>query len=266
MGKRSSYAPGTFCWTDLATTGPDAAKDFYTRLFGWGYADQPGGVAETYVEATLDGDAVAGIYPQPDQQREQGMPPFWFSYVSVGSADRAAERVGELGGGVHAEPFDVVDAGRMAVIADPTGAMLGIWEPKGSIGARRVNDPGCLTSNELSTTDVGAAIDFYSALFGWRIQPVDAGGGPPYWLINHDGAAEGRNGGMRELSPEQVEHGAPPSWLSYFTVASVDDAVAATEQGGGQVGPVLDIPAGRIALLRDPHGAAFGVFEGDVDD
>ena len=266
MGRRSSYVPGTFCWTDLATTDPDAAKDFYARLFGWSYTDRPGGVAETYVEASLDGDAVAGIYPQPAQQRDQGVPPFWFSYVAVESADRAADRVGELGGSVHAEPSDVVDAGRLAIVADPTGAMLGLWEPKGSIGARRVNDPGCLTSNELSTTDVGAAIDFYSELFGWRVQPADTGGGPSYWLIGHDGAAEGRNGGMRELSPEQIEHRVPPSWLSYFTVGSVDATVAATESGGGLVGPVLDIPAGRIAVLRDPQGAAFGVFEGEVDD
>jgi len=266
MGKRSSYGPGTFCWTDLATTDPDAAKDFYARLFGWTYTDRPGGVAETYVEAAVDGDAVAGLYLQPAQQREGDVPPFWFSYVSVESAERAAERAADLGGSVHAEPADVLEAGRLAIVTDPTGAMVGLWEPKGSIGARRVNDPGCLTANELSTNDVGAAIDFYSELFGWRVQPVDTGDGPPYWLINHDGAAKGQNGGMRELSPEQLEHGVPPSWLSYFTVSSVDATVAATESAGGLVGPVLDVPAGRIAVLRDPQGAGFGVFEGDVDD
>jgi len=265
MGKRSSYVPGTFSWVDLGTTDPDDAKRFYGALFGWDFTDQDAGGGDTYTEAAIDGDAVAGIYSQPDQQRAAGVPPFWFSYVTVESADAAGARTGELGGNVHAEPFDVLEAGRMAVLADPTGAMLGVWEPRGSIGARRVNDPGCLTANELSTNDVAAAIDFYSALFGWRIEPVETGGGPPYWLINHDGAAAGQNGGMRELAREQ--EGVPPHWMPYFTVASADEGIArASDSGGtGLAGPV-DIPAGRIAIVRDPQGAIFGIFEGDVDD
>jgi uncharacterized protein len=265
MGKRTSYAPGTFSWVDLATTDADEAKRFYAQLFEWSYTDRDAGGGGTYTEASIDGDPVAGLYSQPDEQRIQGEAPFWFNYVTVESADAAADRVDELGGAVHRDPLDVVEAGRMAVIADPTGAVLGVWEPGGSIGARRVNDPGCLTWNELSTDDPAAAIEFYSALFGWRIDPIDTGGGPPYWTIAHDGAAEGRNGGMRELGREQ--EGVPPHWMPYFTVRSADETIERAARGGGDAlaGPI-DIPTGRIAVLRDPQGAVLAIFEGEVDE
>jgi len=267
MGKRTSYEPGTFSWIDLGTTDPEAAKTFYTALFGWEPEDMPVPDSPPYTMMRIGGENVAAIYSQPQQQRDAGVPPSWLSYVTVASADDAAAAAREAGGGVHAGPFDVMDAGRMAVIADPTGAMLGVWEPRESIGATLVNDPGCLTWNELATNDVAAATDFYEKLFGWKLEPVDTGGGPAYWMIGHDGAARGRNGGVRELAPEQLEGGVPPHWMPYFTVDSVDDATAAITDGGGSVafGP-LDLPAGRIAVGQDPQGAFFGLFEGEVDD
>lgn len=267
MGRRTRHEPGTFSWTDLGTTDPEAAKRFYAELLGWSFEDQDAGGGNVYVEASIEGDAVAGLYSQPEQQRAQGVPPFWFSYVTVASADAAAERAAELGAEVHAGPFDVVEAGRMAVIADPTGAMIGVWEPRQSIGARRVNDPGCMTWNELTTGDPGRAIDFYGALFGWRFEPLDTGGGPPYWSIAHAGAAGGRNGSMRELALEDAERGMRPAWLTYFTVADADAAVERGAAAGGTVlVPAFEIPTGRIAILADPQGAAFGLFAGDVDD
>lgn len=267
MGRRSGYEPGTFSWADLGTTDPEAAKAFYAELFGWSYADRDAGDGNVYIEASIDGDPVAGLYSQPEQQRAQGVPPFWFSYVTVDSAERAAERAGELGGQVHAGPFDVVEAGRMAVIADPVGGMVGVWEPRASIGARRVNDPGCMTWNELATTDGGAAIDFYSGLFGWRIEPIQTGGGPPIWSISHEGAAGGRNGSMRELAPEDIERGARPGWIVYFTVDSAEDTVErAAGAGGAVLAPAFEIPTGWFALLADPQGAPFGIFAGDIDE
>ncbi len=156
----------------------------------------------------------------------------------------------------------------MAVIGDPTGAMFGVWEPRESIGATLVNDPGCLTYNELSTTDVAAATRFYEQLFGWKIEPIDTGGAPPYWIIGHDGAAGGLNGGMRELAPEQLEAGTPSHWMPYFTVGSADDAIATATGAGAHLafGPI-DIPNdARIALLTDPQGAFFVIFAVEVDD
>jgi predicted enzyme related to lactoylglutathione lyase len=213
----------------------------------------------------LGDDVVAALYEQPREQSDSGVPPVWLSYVTVASADETAARVSELGGAVHIGPFDVMDAGRMAIFADPTGAMLAIWEPRGSIGAERVNDHGCLTWNELTTNDPDAAREFHSALFGWTFEAVDSAG-PRYWIIGHPGAAANRNGGMRELMPDELAAGVPPHWLPYFAVESTDAAVEQAQGAGARVlaGP-MDVPAGRIAALMDPQGAAFAVFAGPLD-
>ncbi len=268
MGKRTSYEPGTFSWIELSTTQPDAAKEFYGGLFGWEADDQEIPDGGVYSLMQIEGERVAAIVEQMQDQREAGVPPNWFSYVTVASADDAAARAAELGGTVHAPAFDVMDAGRMAVIADPAGAAFGVWEAGETIGATLVNDPGCLTMNELATNEPDQAKSFYEGLFGWRFDALDVGDDfPPYWGIYHDGAANGTNGGMRELAPEQAEAGIPPHWLPYFTTASVDDTVTkGGELGGGVLAPAFDIPPGRIAVLHDPQGAAFAIFEGDVDD
>jgi uncharacterized protein len=258
MGTRTRYEPGTFSRVELFTTDPDDAKRFYGELFGW---QTEGGSAT----ATQDGRTVAAITEQPDRQRSAGVPPHWLSSVTVASTDDSAARAAELGGSVHAGPFDLGDAARMAVVADPTGAMLGLWQARGSIGAERVNDPGCLTANELATDDVEAATSFYRGLFGWSIEQVGGGDGPSYWLIHHDGAAQGRNGGMRELTPGEA--GVPPNWVPYFTCMSIEDTLArAGELGGGTLVGATAIPAGRFASVRDPQGAFFSIFEGAVDD
>lgn len=267
MGTRTRYEPGTFCWIDLGTTEREAAKSFYRGLFGWDAVDNPMGESGTYSIMMVAGESVAAIYDQPEQQREAGVPPFWFSYVTVASADDAAAAAREAGGSVHAEPFDVMEAGRMAVIADPTGAMLGAWEPRENVGAGRVNEPGCLTWNELATNDVETASNFYTELFGWSIEELDTGGGPRYWSIGHEGGSAGQNGGVRELAPEQANAGIPPHWLPYFAVDSVDAMLErAGEHGGGTLFPATDLPTGRFAALHDAQNAAFAIFEGELDD
>src|SRR5690348_17029020 len=135
MGERTSYAPGTFSWAELATSDAEGAKGFYTRVFGWDYDDRPMGEGQVYSMAKRDGGTVAALFAS-DQ------PPHWNCYVTVASADDAAARASELGANVVAEPFDVMDVGRMSVIADPQGAMLCLWEPRGNPGAGRVNQPG----------------------------------------------------------------------------------------------------------------------------
>jgi uncharacterized protein len=265
MGTRTSYQPGTFSWVELATTDRDDAKRFYGGLFGWECEDDARSAGDVNTMARLDGEAVAGISEQPASQGARGIPPSWVSYVTVASADESATRAGELGGTVHTGPLDLGDAARVAVVADPTGAAIGLWEARSSIGAERVNGPGCLTSNELATDDVDAASKFYRELFGWAIEEVDTGGGPRYWLIHGEGALEGRNGGMRELGPEG--EGIPPNWVPYFTTESVGKALArADELGGAALMPATQIPAGIIAAVRDPQGAVLSVFEGAVDD
>lgn len=266
MGKRAKYEPGTFCWVDLTTTDLDAAKRFYRELLGWEYDDRPANGDVYSVARRYEAD-VAAIYGQLEQERAQGVPPHWNNYVSTDDLDGVVVRVKELSGSVLAEPFDVLDAGRMAVIADPTAAVFCVWQPGKNPGAGHVNDAGCLTWNELSTSGAERAKTFYSALFGWRFELMEAGDGPPYWIIGHDGAAMGRNGGVRELSAEETQAGVPPNWMPYFTVDSVQDATEQAKASGGGIlyGPV-PAGAGIIAVLKDPTGAVFGVFEGDVDD
>ncbi|MCA1687068.1 MAG: VOC family protein [Actinobacteria bacterium] len=262
MGKRKRYEPGTFCWVDLVTTDPAGAKAFYGELFGWEAEDVPAGEAGTYTMLRLGGDEVGGLYEMDAERREQGIPPHWFSYVSVEDADVTASRARELGGMVYGEAFDVGGDGRMAVIGDPTGAMLGAWQPRAHIGARRVNDLGCFTWNELQARDPETAADFYAGLFGWETEPQEQDGQLAYVTIRN---ADSQNGGMM---PMTEQHGDVPNyWLTYFTVPSCDDAVARVRELGGEVlaGP-MNVGAGRISVVSDPQGAAFALFEGETDD
>lgn len=266
MGTRTKYEPGTFSWVDLTTTDPDAAKRFYGDLFGWEYDDKPADGSVYSMARRYDAD-VAGVYGQQQRERAQGVPSHWNNYVSTADADGAAARAKELGGSVLIEPFDIYEAGRMAVLADPAGAVFCVWQPRRHIGSSHVNDAGCLTWNELSTSGAERAQSFYSALFGWRFDAIEAGDGPPYWIIAYDGAAKGRNGGMRELSAEETEASVPPNWMPYFTVDSVQTTSEQAKASGASIlyGPV-PIGEGVIAVLKDPTGAMFGLFEGDVDD
>jgi uncharacterized protein len=254
MGERESYAPGTFCWADLGTTDADAAKAFYTGVFGWEAVDAPAGDAGTYTTFKLDGHDVAAMYEMGEEERAS-LTPHWSSYVSVEDVDALAGRVRELGGDVLAEPFDVMQAGRMTALRDPTGATLHLWQAREQIGAGRVNDPGCMVWNELASPDPARARDFFGELLGWTVEPEESG----YGVIKAGGQL---NGGIR---PPQ--DGEPTHWLVYFTVASCDDAVAAIREAGGSViaGP-MSTPVGRVAAVGDPQGAAFALFEGQTDD
>jgi predicted enzyme related to lactoylglutathione lyase len=254
VAERDSYKPGTFSWSELLTTDREAAKRFYEELFGWKAEDNPVGDAGVYTMFGKDGRHVAATYQPP---AERGIPPNWGSYVTVESAEAATERVRELGGTVLADPFDVMDAGRMAVFNDPQGAGFMAWEPRDHIGAQVVNEPGALTLNQLNTNDPEAAGRFYTDLFGWEVRSVGEG----YWGIFNDGAL---NGGMMPI-PEGSP--APPHWLTYFGSEDIDASVARVGELGGQVmiAP-MEVPGGRVAVVQDPQGAFFALFEGRFDD
>lgn len=257
MGKRERYEPGTFSWADLSTSDADGAKAFYGGLFGWEFEDNeiPGG--GVYTMCHVQSDAVAAIVQQ-DQQ-----PGHWNNYVSVANADETAAKAQQLGANVFEKPFDVMDAGRMAVFADPGGAMLCVWEPRDHIGAGRVNDPGCMGWNELQTRDPETAAAFYSALFGWKTERMEQDGATVYVTIKNQ--ADWMNGGMMPLSEQ---HGDAPSfWMTYFIVDSCDEAVARVKElGGGLLAGPIEPGAGRIAVVSDPQAAVFAVFEGETDE
>jgi predicted enzyme related to lactoylglutathione lyase len=242
---------------DLTTTDQAAAKEFYSGLFGWEAEDMPVGEGVFYSMQRLRGKDVAAISAQAQQQRDAGVPPTWNSYVSVEDADAVAERAGQLGANVHAPAFDVLDSGRMAVIADPQGAFFMLWQPRRHFGAALVNEPGTFVWNELNTPDPEAALPFYSDLFGWQIEPFEASP-EPYFAIKN---GESPNGGIRELAQPD----APPHWLVYFGVEDIDEAIASVQELGGSklVGP-LDIQIAKIAVVHDPQGAVFALYAGQM--
>lgn len=257
MGERSQYPPGTFSWADLSTPDPDAAKAFYGALFGWHAEDRPIPGGGTYSMQRLDGRHVAAIAAQPQQQRDAGAPPAWQSYVTVESADDAARRADELGGTVHAPAFDVMDAGRMAVLQDPQGAFFLVWEPKEHIGAGLVNVPGALCWNELAAADLDAAPEFYRGLFGWEVEAFE-GGPMRYLTIKNEGRG---NGGMRDAQP-----GAPPHWLVYFAADDVEAAMSKVrELGGSAISGPHDMGIGKLGVVQDPQGAVFALYAGQLD-
>jgi predicted enzyme related to lactoylglutathione lyase len=252
MGERTSHPPGTFSWAELPTSDAGAAKAFYTTVFGWTYEDNPAGPGQIYSVASVGGKRVAALFASQE-------PPHWNCYVTVASADEAAARAAELGATVAAEPFDVLDVGRMAVIADPTGAALCLWEPRAVTGAALVNADGALTWNDLLTADPPTAAAFYAALFGWTTQEIPGAGG--YRVIRN---GERSNGGIMPLDPGS---GTPASWIPYFGHPDVEALLGEVEGLGGRVlnGPTR-VPAGTFAVLTDPQGAVFAVLTGDYDD
>src|SRR5687767_11231234 len=153
MQEATEYKPGTFCWVELATSDGEAAKTFYTQLFGWDFVDNPMGPGMVYTMLNLDGKNVGALYKMMPEQEAQGIPPNWLSYVSVANADETADKAKAAGATILKEPFDVATYGRMAVIQDPTGAVFALWQPKDHLGAGIFNVPNSFTWNELMTTD-----------------------------------------------------------------------------------------------------------------
>jgi uncharacterized protein len=258
MGERTRYEPGTFCWVGLATSDPAGATAFYTRLFGWQAEDLPAGAAGTFTLLRRGGRDVAILYRQTPEARAAGAPPHWTSFISVEDAEATAARAGELGGAaVFREPFDVLEAGRVAAIRDPTGAMVSLWQPRSRIGAALVNDVGALCWNELATTDVERAKSFFGQLLAWDYDTDDRG----YTTIRNAGR---RNGGMRGQT--EPERGTPPNWLPYFAVEDADEVAHRAEQlGGSRLVPTTEIHIGRVSVIADPQRAALAVFEGETD-
>lgn len=255
MTIRTSYAHGTPSWLDLSTTDVPAARDFYARLFGWTYEENPTDVGEPYVMASKGEQSAAGMMTQAAEQREMGIPPFWNSYVTVDDIVATTAEVEGAGGTVMAPPFDVMDAGKMAVIVDPTGAVISLWQPLEHIGAGVVNEHGAFSWNELVSSDVPAAAAFYGELFGWEVQEMDMGEMGSYFIFTLDG--DQIAGGMAPAM-----EGMPSHWGVYFQVDDIDATVeAATAAGATVMNPPTPSPAGTLAHVADPQGAMFAVIQ-----
>ncbi len=272
MPERDGYIPGVPCWIDTSQPNPEAAVDFYSRLFGWTFENvMPPGSEGKYFMARLNGGEVAAVGSIP----ESGPPtPTWDTYVSVASADETASQVRAAGGSVVKEPFDVMGAGRMAVFTDPEGATFCVWQAKEFKGARVVNDPGSLNFNGLNTRDVERAKSFYGSVFGW--DTLSAGGAEMWTMPGYGDDLERADPDLRK---RVAEVGGPAGfedvvasinpiaddkpdvaahWSVTFAVADAD-AVAekAAELGGTVAVPPFDAPWVRMTVITDPQGATF---------
>jgi len=268
VSARDDYPAGVPCWVDNLGADPDRLREFYGRVFGWDYAGPgaiPGDPPGEYYVARLRGRDVAGIGSAPATAVESG----WSTYIAVESSERAAADAGRAGGAVLVEPFEVPPAGRMAVLADPTGASFCVWEPGERRGAQRVNEPGAWSMSALSTSDPDRAARFYGALFGWRTEPFSLGdaevtmfrlpgyvGGEPEQPVPRDVVAT-----MVPGAPAG-DGTALARWGVDFWIDDVDAAVAtAAELGGSVVVPPYDLPMFRQAVLADPRGGGFTLTE-----
>ncbi len=250
------YAPGTPSWVELSSPDPDASAAFYGPVLGWS-ATEPGG-PETggYRMFQSGGSNVAGLMGH----MQQGQPTAWMTYVAVADADETARKVKDAGGSVLVEPMDVMDLGRMAVLADPTGAVFGVWQAKAFGGADLVNEPVSLVWNELHTRDTAGGKAFYGAVFGWAAGKPGFEGAPDTYTVWQ---LDGHNvGGMMEMVEGRFPPGTPPHWSVCFAVADADATVArAREHGGTVVAEPVDMPIGRFAAVVDPQGAWFAIMQ-----
>ena len=258
MTEFSSHVPGTFSWPELATTDQKAGVAFYRSLFGWDLNEMPISEGEVYSMFTMRGKEVGAAYTMRPEERQSGAPPHWNSYVTVANVDETVKKAEGLGATVFAPPFDVMDAGRMAVLQDPTGAVFQVWQAKQHIGAKILNEPGALCWSELTTRDPNGARAFYSALFGWTARESGASSPMPYTEFSNQGQP---GMGMMKM-PDHMPAEVPSYWMPYFQVANCDEATAkAAGLGATIMVPAQDISqTGRFSILSDPQGAVFAVF------
>ena len=256
MVRHTAYEPGTPSWADVTSPDPEAGRAFYGALFGWTGEPATEPEARGYTVMMLGDAAAAGLAPTFGE-----MPALWSTYVTVADVDAALEAAAGAGGRVLMGAMDVLDVGRMAVIADPTGAALSLWQPGNHIGAEVRMEPNALCWVELNTRQPDVAVDFFNTLFGWQANqvggPVEEGGpGFDYIMLQLGDTPVGGIITMDENWPAEV----PPHWMVYFAVEDCDAAAAqVTELGGAVCVPPTDIPPGRFAVVNDPGGAVFTI-------
>jgi len=246
------YSPGRFCWIELAARDRQVAERFYSGLFGWTTRDIPMGEQGVYVMFQKNGRDIGAMWETAEH------PPAWTSYISIANVDDATETAKRLGATVLGGPLDVMDAGRMAYLADPQGAPFALWEPKKHAGADLLYEPSTLCWNELLTSDRDAAARFYSELVGWRCEETPNALMPYYVAF----VGEDRAAGMFKMPDDMAAH-MKPQWMPYIAVTDCDAMSAkARELGGSVIVEPRDIPKiGRFSMIRDPQGAFFCIID-----
>jgi hypothetical protein len=259
MSERTTYPPGVPCWVD-AVAPAGASTQFYEALFGWDFVG-PGGASGDYLVAQLRGRDVAGVRSQPPEGATGG--PAWTTYIAVDTVAGAVEHVTGAGGAILAGPIDAAPAGRLAIVADPAGAVFGVWEAGLRDGAQLVNEPSAWSMSSLNTGDAAGAQSFYAEVFDWQFEPFgpDASGAALCRLAGYVG------GEPAQPVPRDVvavmlplSDGGGPHWSVDFWIDDADAAAAKVPELGGRivVSP-HDQNGFRSGVLADPAGAVFSV-------
>jgi predicted enzyme related to lactoylglutathione lyase len=249
---------GEFNWVDLSARDLESQSAFYEALLGWSHTDLTFADGMAYRMFKVDGHTVAGMSQMPADFIAQGRPSAWNTYVATDDVDATVAKAADLGGTVIMPAMDVPDSGRWAGVQDPTGAYIFFWKPLRVDDTMEYMLPGTLSWNDLGTRDPKGAIDFYSKLLGWDIQPLEAGP-MPYWVVNVDGQGEGGIMPMPDMVPAEV----PAYWLPYFGAADVTASVAkAVELGASVLSEPMEVPnMVKFSVLADPAGATFALMQ-----
>jgi len=255
MADTKTSVANTPIWLDLSSSDPAAARDYYSKVFGWKIDVNPDPQYGGYALAKLNGKDVAGMGPK---QQPEG-PSAWMIYIGTDNADEAAKKIAAAGGNVIAPPMQVGPQGRMVVLQDPAGAFLGLWEPGEMKGAQVMQAPNSFAWAELNARGIDKAKPFYQKIFGWSPKKSEVGeGNPPYTEFQVKGESIAGGMEMNEMVPAQV----PSYWMPYFGADDVDKAhQKAVAAGGKEMLPPQDFPGGRFSILQDPEGAAFGLMK-----
>jgi uncharacterized protein len=247
----TAWPAGTPCWADLGVADIPLARDFYAGLFGWSIREGPpesGG----YSMCELGGRAVAGIGPKagpPDA------PSVWTTYLATDDADETASEIKAAGGDMLAEPFDVMDVGRMGIALDPAGAAFGVWQARRHTGFGVANEPGSVCWNEQLSREFDRSKAFYHAVFGYDYGDMSSADFQ-YATIELGSQVVGGIGALGPAAADEV----PAHWSTYFAVADTDAALArVAELGGTVLRPAWDTPYGRMAVVSDDQGAVFSL-------
>lgn len=244
------WPAGTPCWVDLTVPDVAAATDFYSAVIGWTFVDS--GEEFGHYQIARTGERAAAAIAQLQQA---GQPPAWTVYLATDDADATAKLVGNSGGTVLAEPFDIPGNGRMLIALDSTDAVFGAWQAAGTIGIEIYNEPGSLTWTDARLTDPAAGRAFYTAVFGYTYEQLPGVPLEEYATFQVGGQVAGGIGGMMGAPA-----GTPAHWLPYFSVADADASVGAAESAAARVLPAPeDTPYGRMAVVTDPFGATFAL-------
>ena len=247
-----AHDPGTICWIDLASTDADAATDFYCELFGWS-ASEPIENAGGYRMMLHDGRQVAGLAPVWGDTDGST----WSTYVASADAEATCAAAIASGGDVVMDAMDVLTAGRMAVLRDPAGAQVSVWQAGDHHGYEVHGEPGTPIWSELMTRDLASASAFYESVFGWTALEEDFDG-VAYTVWKRSGHLVGGALEMDDTWPEETH----PHWMVYIATADCDATARRCGGLGGAVWhPPEDIGPGRCALLEDPAGGTFSVIQ-----